>query len=107
MKHPVELIVAVFALAAGTFAFRLAGPLLSQRMRIPAKAEQLLRTSAVVLLAALIATATLYEGHRFAGVARPAGVLVAGILAWRKAPFAVVILVAAGTTALLRLLSVS
>ena len=40
----------------------------------------------------------------FSGFARPAGVLVAGILAWRKAPFLVVVLAAAVVTALLRVL---
>jgi hypothetical protein len=35
------------------------------------------------------------------------GVLVAGVLAWRKAPFLVVVLAAAAVTALLRLLGVS
>ena len=37
----------------------------------------------------------LTEGHGFAGFARPAGVLVAGVLAWRKAPFLVIVLAAA------------
>jgi hypothetical protein len=59
------------------------------------------------LLAALVATTALTEGHSFSGFARPAGVLVAGVLAWRKAPFLVVVLAAAGITALLRLLGVS
>jgi hypothetical protein len=63
-------------------------------------------TSAVVLLAALVAIAALTQGHAFAGVARPAGVLVGGILAWRKAPFVVIVLAAAATAALLRLVGV-
>jgi hypothetical protein len=36
-------------------------------------------------------------------VARPAGVLAGVIAAWRRAPFAVVVLIAAATAALLRL----
>ncbi|MGN9775543.1 hypothetical protein ACTMS0_07180 [Micromonospora sp. H33] len=43
----------------------------------------------------------------FAGWARPAGVLVGVLLAWRRAPFVLVVLGAAGTTALLRLLGVA
>jgi hypothetical protein len=39
-------------------------------------------------------------------VARPAGVLVGAVLAWRRAPFVVVIVAAAGTAALLRLAGV-
>jgi len=59
------------------------------------------------LASALVATTALTEGHGFSGFARPAGVLVAGVLAWRKAPFLVVVLAAAAVTALLRVLGVS
>jgi hypothetical protein len=55
------------------------------------------------MLAALVATTALTQGHGFAGLARPAGVLVAGVLAWRRAPFVVVVIAAAAVTALLRL----
>ncbi|MGH2602887.1 MAG: AzlD domain-containing protein, partial [Dehalococcoidia bacterium] len=54
----------------------------------------------------LIATAALTDGARFAGWALPAGVAVGGVLAWRKAPFVVVVIAAALATALLRLLGV-
>ncbi|NGO71898.1 AzlD domain-containing protein [Streptomyces boncukensis] len=100
------LVVAVLALAAGTYAFRLAGPLLRSRVAFPPRAERLLETGAVVLLAALIATTALTEGDGAAGVARPAGVAVAGVLAWRRVPFLAVVLTAAATTAVLRLLGV-
>ena len=106
MKSPTLLIVAISALAAGTFAFRFAGPALRTRITFPPRAEKLLASSAVVLLAALVATTALYQGHVFAGPARPIGVLVGGVLAWRKAPFLVVLVAAAGTTALLRFLGV-
>ncbi|MEU9572335.1 AzlD domain-containing protein [Streptomyces massasporeus] len=95
-------LVAMFALAVGTFLLRLAGPALRARVTFPERAEKLLEVSAVVLLAALAATAALTEGPAFAGAARPAGVMVGGVLAWRKAPFLVVVLAAAGTAALLR-----
>ena len=36
------------------------------------------------------------------GFAAPIGVTVAGILAWRKAPFVVIVIAAAATTAALR-----
>jgi hypothetical protein len=42
-------------------------------------------------------------GSEFAGFARPAGVLAGALLAWRKAPFVVVVIAAAAVTALLRL----
>ncbi|MFF4362298.1 AzlD domain-containing protein [Streptomyces sp. NPDC001604] len=92
----------ILALAVGTYAFRLVGPALHGRVELPARVQELLSAGAVVLLAALLATGTLTESGGFAGWARPAGVLVGGVLAWRRAPFAVVVLAAAGTAAVLR-----
>ena len=102
----VELLVGTAVLALGTFAFRFAGPVLRSRVKLSPRAEKLMALAAVVLLAALVAVSALTEGHGFAGFARPAGVLVAGILAWRKAPFALVVVAAAATTALMRLAGV-
>jgi branched-subunit amino acid transport protein len=102
----VELLIAIAVLGAGTFAFRLAGPLLRTRVNLSPRAERLMALSAIVLLAALVATSALTEGHSFAGIARPAGVLVGGVLAWRKAPFVAVVVAAAATAALLRLAGV-
>jgi hypothetical protein len=78
-------LTAVLVLAAGTYAFRLAGP----------------------LLFALVATSTLTKGQGFAGLALPIGVLVGGVAAWRKAPFVVVVVLAAVTTAGLRFAGLS
>ncbi|MGW5054601.1 AzlD domain-containing protein [Actinokineospora sp. NPDC004072] len=93
----------ILVLAAGTFAFRFGGVLLRDRLTFSDRVKELLATSAVVLLFALVATSALAKGQDFAGWALPAGVLVAGVLAWRKVPFAVVVVAAALTTALLRL----
>ena len=106
MSHPLVLAAAALALAAGTFGFRLAGPLLRARVSVSAQTQELLETAAVVLLAALVATTALTSGHHLAGAARPLGVLAGGTAAWRKAPFWLVVLIAAGTTALLRLAGV-
>jgi len=66
--------------------------------------EKQLSAAAAVLLIALMSTAApTPEGHGFAGWARPAGVLVGGVLAVRRAPFPVVVIAAAATTAVLRL----
>jgi len=100
-------LLAILALAAGTYAFRLAGPALRRRIQIPDRLKHLLSVLTAVLLTALVATAALTEGHGFAGWARPAGVLVGGALALRRAPFPVVVVAAAVTTALLRLVGVS
>jgi branched-subunit amino acid transport protein len=94
--------VAMLVLAAGTYALRLTGPLLHGRVEVPARVRELLAAAAVVLLVALLATGALTESGGFAGWARPAGVLVGGVLAWRRAPFAVVVLGAAVTAGVLR-----
>lgn len=100
------LLVATGTLAVGTFAFRFAGPALRTRFTLSARVEHLMMISTVVLLAALVVTSGLFENGAFAGFARPAGVLVGGVLAWRKAPFVVVVIAAAVTAAGLRLLGV-
>lgn len=106
MTTPAALVLAAAVLGLGTFAFRFAGPMLRARLELSPRAEKIMTVSAVVLLAALVATAALIEGQEFAGFARPAGVVVGGVLAWRKAPLVVVVLAAAMTAAGLRLLGV-
>ncbi|MDX6739931.1 AzlD domain-containing protein [Actinocorallia sp. A-T 12471] len=98
-------LLAVLVLAAGTYAFRIAGPLAArhldlERLRAP------LVTAAVVLLLALAVTSSVADGQDFTGWARPAGVAVAAILAFRKASFVIVVLAAAATTAALRLMGI-
>jgi branched-subunit amino acid transport protein len=96
-------LLAVVALAAFTYGFRIAGPLVRDRITVPPAAEQLLAGAAAVLLVALAATSALTQDGGFAGWARPAGVLAGGVLAARRAPFPVVVITAALVTALLRL----
>jgi len=110
-------ITAILVLAVGTYAFRVAGPFLRARMvkaaarrggattaELPPRLTELMSTAATVLLVALVATAALTDGGSFAGVALPAGVFAGGVLAWRKVPFVVVVIVAAVVAAGLRLL---
>ena len=97
------LIAAIVALGVGTYGMRLGGVLLRGRLELSDTVQRVLQMAAAALLAALAGTAALMADAEFAGVARPAGVLVGGVLAWRKAPFVVVVLAAAATAALLRL----
>ena len=106
MKDSTLLAAGICLLSAGTYACLLSGRLLRQRITFPPRAEKLLEAAAVVMLAALVATTALTRDHGFSGYARPAGVLVGGILAWRKAPFLVIVIAAAATTAVLRLLGI-
>lgn len=99
--------VGLALLAAATFALRLLGPWLAARVGGGARAEStdaLLAGLAVAVLAGLVVTQALFDGRALVGWARPLGVVVAGVLVWRRAPFLVVVLAAAATTALLRLL---
>jgi branched-subunit amino acid transport protein len=97
---------AVLALAAGTYLLRLTGIVLRDRVRVPARVERYVDLGATALLVALVATAALTDGDGFAGWARPAGVAVGALAAWRKAPFLLVVVLAAATTAGLRYLGV-
>ncbi|BCJ45234.1 branched-chain amino acid transporter [Actinoplanes ianthinogenes] len=97
------LIAAVIALGVGTYAMRLSGVLLRDRLELSPAVQRLLPMAAAALLAALAGTATLMAGTEFAGVARPAGVAVGALLAWRKVPFVLVVIAAATVAALLRL----
>ncbi|GLZ33532.1 branched-chain amino acid transporter [Lentzea sp. NBRC 105346] len=97
----------LLVIAAGTFAFRFAGPLLRDRITLPDRVKEVMSAAATVLLVALVATAALTSNRHFAGWALPIGVAVGGLAAWRKAPFIVVVVIAAATTAGLRLFGVN
>ena len=97
---------ALLVLAAGTYSLRLAGLVLRERLRLPARVERYVDLGATALLVALVTVSTLLDGDAFAGWARPIGVLVGGLAAWRRAPFVVVVALAAGTAAGLRALGV-
>jgi branched-subunit amino acid transport protein len=100
------LIASILALGVGTYAMRLSGVLLRERLELSESVQRLLPMAAAALLAALAATAALTQSGGFAGIARPAGVAVGALLAWRRAPFVVVVVAAAVTAALLRLAGV-
>ncbi|MBC2907168.1 AzlD domain-containing protein [Streptomyces cupreus] len=97
----------ILALAVGTYAFRLVGPVLHGRVELSPRVQELLSAGAIVLLVALLATGALTEGGDFAGWARPTGVLAGAVLAWRRAPFPVVVVGAAGVAAVLRAMGVA
>ena len=99
-------IAAILVLAVGSYAYRIVGPALGGRLKLSERVRRILLIAAAVLLLALVTTSALTQGHGFAGWARPAGIGVGGILAVRKAPFLVVVIAAAATTALLRLAGV-
>ena len=91
--------------SAGCYALKLAGlsvpPHLLQHPRVQRIAELL----PIALLAALVGTQTFASGRHLQIDARLAGVLVAVVLVWRRAPFLVVVFSAAATVAALRALA--
>ncbi|QII04176.1 AzlD domain-containing protein [Rhodococcoides fascians A25f] len=102
-----NLTIPLIALVVGTYALRIAGPALRTRITISPRIDRVMNTSVAVVFVALVATSSLLVGKEFAGFAAPIGVTVAGILAWRKAPFVVIVIAAAATTAGLRWIGVN
>jgi branched-subunit amino acid transport protein len=94
----------LLGLSAISYALKAVGPLLAGGRQLGAQARRLLELVAVPLLAALIVVQTLADGRRLVIDARAAALTVAAVLAWRRAPFLVVVLGAAATAALLRAL---
>lgn len=92
----------IIALAAVAFGFKVLGLVIIGSRELPAPLERCLTLVPAALLAALIAKDTFSTGHDLVLDERAAGIAVAVIAAWRKAPFVVVVVLAAATTALLR-----
>lgn len=93
----------VFVLAAGVWGQRFVGmylgaPVLS---RYPALGKLATLIPAAVVMAVIVQL-TLATGTSLEVDARLAGVAVAGVLVWRRAPFVVVVVAAAVVTAVLR-----
>lgn len=101
-----EIVVFGVLMGVGTFGYRIVGVNLKSRLHLSARTELLLTSASVLLLVALVATSTVFQGESFSGWARTAGVAVGGVLAWRRAPFVVVVLAAAAVAAGLRLFGV-
>ncbi|HEX8520185.1 MAG TPA: AzlD domain-containing protein [Pseudonocardia sp.] len=95
---------AVLAGAAGCYAIKLAGLSLPARVLRNPRVERAGALLPIALLAALVATQTVTTGQRLALDARAAGLAVAVVAVLLRAPFLVVVAVAAGSAALLRLL---
>jgi hypothetical protein len=91
-------------LCAISYALKAVGPVLVGGREPGARLRRTLELVALPLLAALILVQTVGSGHRIVLDARAPAVGVAAVLAWRRAPFLVVVLAAAATAALVRLL---
>jgi branched-subunit amino acid transport protein len=100
--------IAVLATAAGCYALKLAGLTVPERVLGRPRVRRFAELVPVALLAALIAVQVGTSGQSFTlDPARLAGLGAAMAALLARAPFLVVIVVAAGTAAVLRLLGVS
>ena len=96
----------VFALAAGAYAFKVLGLVIIGDRTLPAPLERCLALIPAAVIAAIVVKDTFSVGQHLQLDARAAGVGVAVLAAWRKLPMIVIIVLGAGTTALVRQLTV-
>lgn len=94
----------VAALVAGAYLFKAIGLLAFEAKPPSARVISALALLPPALLGALIVVQTVAADTSLSIDARAAGVAAGAVAAWRKAPFVVVLVVAAGVTALVRAL---
>ncbi len=99
-----ELWLFVLAASLSVFVIKVLGYLLPQKLLEGPAISRAAGLVTVALLASLVASQTLGEGSGIGIDARIPAVAVAGLLLWLRAPFIVVIVVAAAVAALLRFL---
>jgi branched-subunit amino acid transport protein len=92
----------VLGLAISAYALKLLGAVILGQREMPPVLQRCLLLIPAALLAGLITKDTFTTGQQLGIDARAAGLVVAVIATWRRAPFVVVVLGGVGTTALLR-----
>jgi branched-subunit amino acid transport protein len=95
----------VLLLAAGAFGFKVLGLVVIGDRSLPAVLERCLTLIPAALIAAIVVHDTFgLGGQRLTIDARAAGVGAAVVLAWKRAPFILVVVVGAAVTAVVRAL---
>jgi branched-subunit amino acid transport protein len=95
------LVIAVVGVV--TILFKASGPVLLGRRELPPRALALVEVLAPAMLAALVVTQTFGGDQELVIDERLAGVAAGGVAIWLRAPLIVVMVVAALTAALIRL----
>lgn len=95
---------AILALGLVSFGLKALGPVIIGRRQIHPRVREALDLLPIPMLAAIVLVGTVASGHHLELDARVPGVAVAAFLVWRRAPFLAVIVAAAATTALVRLI---
>ncbi len=93
---------ALLVASAGVYLFKLAGMSVPVAVLQRPRVQRIAALLPIVLLASLIAVQTVGSGRAVVLDARLAGVVVAGVAVWRRAPFLVVVGLAVLVTALVR-----
>lgn len=94
--------IVVLGLAAGAYAFKVLGLVVIGDRTFPPMLARCLALIPAAMIAAIIVNNTFALGRHLQVDARLAGVGTAVVLAWRRAPFVVIIFSGAAVTALLR-----
>ncbi len=97
-----EAWIVIAALAVINGAIKALGPVLGGRRDLPEPLRRLIHASVPALVAALIVTGTFADGRRLVLDERAGGLAVAVLAVALRAPLIVVLVAAAGATALLR-----
>ena len=92
----------IFVLAASAYGLKLLGAVIIGQREMPPVLERCLLLIPAALLAGLIAKDTFTVGQSIQLDARAAGLVVAALATWKKLPFALIIVMGVGTTALIR-----
>jgi branched-subunit amino acid transport protein len=95
--------VVIAVVGAATMAFKASGPVLLGQRELPLRLDAVVEVLAPAMLAALVVTQTVGGDRELVLDERLAGVLVAGVAVWLRAPLLVVMAVAAATAGLIRL----
>lgn len=94
--------IVIGALAVINFSIKAFGPVLAGRRELPARLHRFITVSVFGLIAALVVTGTFGDGRALVVDERAGGMAAALACVLARAPMLVVMVVAAGVTALLR-----
>jgi branched-subunit amino acid transport protein len=94
--------IVLVGLAVGTYGLKAAAPVLLGGRQLPERVARVAQLLPAALLGALVVVSTVSDDAALHVDARLVGVGAASVALWRKAPFVVVVLVAAAATAVAR-----
>ena len=97
--------VVVGVVGAATVLFKAAGPVFLGRRALPPRVKSIVDLLAPVMLTALVVTQTVGGAGELTLDARVPGVAAAAIAVWRRVPIVAAMAIAAGVTALVRLVA--